>query len=394
MRKKVLFVMSSMDNGGAERALLNLIEELPVESYDIDLMLLNPSGLFMDQIPAKANLLETPPIVAECFTSIRGRKARIWRVAADMISMLVSRDEETRRGFRWEHFFAPRIEGLSSHYNTAVAFINGQVLYFVAEKVAADRKIVFYHGDYNSAHYSEKYERPRLEQMDGIYAVSEKCIDIVASVFPELSDKMSFLPNIVSSSAIRARASEFVPQEYGHGKFVILTVARITHEKGVDLAIKAAAELKSRGCIFHWYEMGKGLVGDGEAEKCKRLIEELGVSDVFTMIGAKDNPYPYIVNSDIVVQPSRLEGKSVALDEAKILGRPIVATSYPTVRDQLKEGEGIIVDIDPIAIADGIELLVNDKARRVAISKYLLSNDYGNSQCVADYRDAIDGGRR
>lgn len=391
MRKKVLFVMSSMDNGGAERALLNLLEEFPAECYDIDLMLLNPSGLFMGQIPAKVNLLETPPIVVECFTSIRGRKAKAWRVAADVISMFASRDEETRRGFRWEHFFAPRIANLPGSYDTAVSFINGQVLYFVTEKVSADRKIVVYHGDYRSAHYSERYERPRLEKMDGIYAVSERCIGIVASVFPELADKMGHLPNIVSSGVIRMRASEFAPQEYDHTKLVILTVARITHEKGVDLAIRAAAELKSRGCAFCWYEIGKGLSGDGEAEKCRRLIEDLEVSDVFTMLGAKDNPYPYIANSDIVVQPSRFEGKSVALDEAKVLGRPIVATSYPTVRDQLNEGEGVIVDINPVALADGIELLINDKARRAAITDHLLSNDYGNSECVADYCDAIDG---
>lgn len=391
MKKRVLFVMSSMDNGGAERALLNLLEALPSERYDIDLMLLNPSGLFMQQIPEKVNLLDTPPVMEECFTSIRGRRAKTWRIIADIISVLVSRDEETRRGFRWEHFFAPRIKSLPEHYDTAISFINGQVLYFVADKVSAGRKVVFYHGDYRSARYSESYERPRLEKMDGIYAVSEKCLGIVSSVFPDLSDRMGCLPNIVSSGAVRARASAFVPREYDQTKPVILTVARITHEKGVDLAIKASAELKSRGCVFHWYEIGKGLSGDSEVEKCEKLIEDLGVSDVFTLLGAKVNPYPYIANCDIVVQPSRFEGKSVALDEAKILGRPIVATSYPTISDQLKEDEGVVVEINSSAIADGVEMLINDEAKRVEISNHLMSNNYGNSECIAAYYEAIDG---
>ena len=100
-KKKVLFVMSSMDNGGAERALLNLLEELPEARYDVDLLLLNPTGLFMGQIPSKVAVLQTPAKVRDCFTSVRGRKAGVWRLTADVVSGIVSRDEETRRGFRW-----------------------------------------------------------------------------------------------------------------------------------------------------------------------------------------------------------------------------------------------------------------------------------------------------
>ena len=390
-KKKVLFVMSSMDNGGAERALLNLLEELSETHYDIDLLLLNPTGLFMGQIPSKVNVLQTPPKVRDCFTSVRGRKAGAWRLMADLVSGIVSRDEETRRGFRWQRFFSPGIGKIPGHYDTAVSFINGQVLYFVDEKIDADRKIVFYHGDYRSAHYSEKYERPCLERMDGIYAVSEKCIDIVRSVFPEMAYKMKSLPNIVSSEVIRRRASEFVPPEYDARVPRILTVARITHEKGIDTAIRASAELKQRGCLFRWYEMGKGLPGDGEQNACEKLVEELGVADVFVFLGARENPYPYIANCDIVVQPSRFEGKSVALDEAKILTRPIVSTAYPTVYDQLPEGEGVIAGTDAASLADAIQELLENPAHCKALSAHLVSHDYGNASRVADYVRAIEG---
>ena len=383
--------MSSMDNGGAERALLNLLEELPETHYDIDLLLLNPTGLFMGQIPLKVNLLQTPPKVRDCFTSVRGRKAGVRRLMADLVSGIVSRDEETRRGFRWQRFFSPGIGKIPGHYDTAVSFINGQVLYFVDEKIDADRKIVFYHGDYRSAHYSEKYERPCLERMDGIYAVSEKCIDIVRSVFPEMAYKMKSLPNIVSSEVIRRRASEFVPPEYDARVPRILTVARITHEKGIDTAIRASAELKRRGCLFRWYEMGKGLPGDSEQNACEKLVEELGVADVFMFLGARENPYPYIANCDIVVQPSRFEGKSVALDEAKILTRPIVSTAYPTVYDQLPEGEGVIAGTDAAALADAIQELLENPAHCKALSAHLVSHDYGNAGRVADYVRAIGG---
>lgn len=390
-KKKIIFVMSSMDNGGAERALLNLLEVLPYDCFEIDLLLLNPTGLFMGQIPSKVNLLVTPENVKDCFTSVRGRKAGAWRVLADIVSYLFSRDEETRRGFRWVHFFSPVIDKIPGHYDVAISFINGQVLYFVDAKINADRKIVFYHGDYISARYSKKYECPCLQHMDGIYAVSDKCIDIVKSVFPEMSSKMRALPNIVSSDVIRRRALDFEPAEFEKDVPIILTVARITHEKGVDIAVRTAAELKSRGCKFHWYEIGKGISGDNEVELCKQLVAELNVDDVFSFIGAKENPYPYIANCTIVVQPSRFEGKSVALDEAKILARPIVATAYPTVHDQVSEDEGAVAGKDPISLADAIQRLLNNPELRKSIEDFLGAHEYGNRKSISDYISILEG---
>ena len=96
-RRKIIFVMSSMDNGGAERALLNLLEELPRERYDVSLLLLNPSGLFMDQIPNYVHLVDTPKIVADCFSSARQGRHSVRHVLADVLSTIYSRDPETRR---------------------------------------------------------------------------------------------------------------------------------------------------------------------------------------------------------------------------------------------------------------------------------------------------------
>ena len=384
-KQRLLFVMSSMDNGGAERALLNLIEELPSDKFDIDLLLLNPSGLFMDQIPTKVNLLQTPDVVRDCFTSIRGRRASAWRIAADVVSSLVSRDEETRRGFRWKHFYSHVIDIIPGYYDTAISFINGQVLYFVDEKVKAARKIVFYHGDYRSARYSSKYELPHLQRMDGIYAISPECLAIFRSIFPEMQEKTGYLPNIVSPKVILSRAKEFYPPEFKSDGAIILTVARVTHEKGVDIAIEAAAELKRRGLKFTWFELGKGVAGDLELNKCRKLIEDLGVADVFLLLGPKENPYPYISNADIVVQPSRFEGKSVVLDESKILAKPIVATAYPTVADQVSEAEGVVVDIDPVALANGIELFLKDERRTTEIVNHLRSSSFGNTLYIEDY---------
>jgi glycosyltransferase involved in cell wall biosynthesis len=388
-KHKIIFVMSSMDNGGAERALLNLMEELPRERYSVNLLLLNPSGLFMNQIPDYVNLLETPRAIADCFSSARQKRPSVRHAIADLFSIIHSRDPETRRGYRWKHFYSHWIEEIPGNFDTAISFINGQVLYFVDEKIQARRKIVFYHGDYKSAHYSKEYEEPHLQHMDGIYGVSEGVVSMLEDIFPELSDRMSVLPNITSPATIQRRACEFEPQEYDETAPRILTVARLTPEKGVDIAVKAAAELKRRGVSFIWFEIGKAPTSDVKA--IEKIISELEVGDCFKLLGAKSNPYPYIAHCDIVVQPSRHEGKSVVLDEAKILGRPIVVTSYPTARDQIHDGEGIIVDIDPIALADGIEGLIESPERRKALSERVGELTYDNKALISLYCSKIDG---
>ena len=88
----------------------------------------------------------------------------------------------------------------------------------------------------------------------------------------------------------------------------------------------------------------------------KKQANDREVDKFITFLGLKENPYPYIKKCDLLVQSSRWEGKSVVLDEAKILGKPILATRYSTIEDQLLERkEGLIVEITPKAIAQGIK---------------------------------------
>lgn len=93
------------------------------------------------------------------------------------------------------------------------------------------------------------------------------------------------------------------------------------------------------------------------------FIQENGLEGKFVLEGLRDNPYPYMKRADLIVQPSRWEGKSIVLDEAKILGKAIVVTDYPSVHDQITDQvTGLITGMEPEAIADGIERLLKDTA--------------------------------
>lgn len=154
------------------------------------------------------------------------------------------------------------------------------------------------------------------------------------------------------------------------------------------MAIDAAYMLKRKHIQFQWF-----ILGNGPLEKSlKDKIKQKDVGDCFHLLGAKENPYPYIQNATIFVQTSRFEGKSVVLDEAKIIGAPIIVTNYPTVKDQIEDGkEGIIVPMNPEGIAAGIERMLTDTSLRQNIQTYLSEHEYGNQKEVQKYIDLIDG---
>ena len=115
------------------------------------------------------------------------------------------------------------------------------------------------------------------------------------------------------------------------------------------------------------------------------------MEDCVELLGTKSNPYPYIKNCDIFVQPSRYEGKSVVIDGAKILAKPIIATAYPTVKDQIQnDNEGLIVELNVDGIVDGIVALCSDDTKKQQITEYLNRHEYGNQEEIMKYIKLFD----
>lgn len=178
---------------------------------------------------------------------------------------------------------------------------------------------------------------------------------------------------------------DFYPVEYSGYNFKVLSVGRLSKQKGFDLAIEAARILKEKGFHFKWF-----IIGSGKLEKeLKQKVLKFNIDDYIEFLGKRENPYPYILNCDILVQPSRYEGKSVVLDEAKILCKPIVVTNYPTVIDQINEKEGLVTEISADEIALGVEKMFDENVRK-RYSNYLNSREYGNQQDIELYYDVID----
>ena len=380
--------MLSLYNGGAEKSLVNFLNELPRDKYQIDLLLFKRNGMFMKQVPDFVNILQTPQGLNKMFVPVRkSGKYMITRIYNTLKTRLVEKESKRRRAHRWNNCFTKHIEKLEGFYDVAIGYTSNEVLYYLNEKVSAKRKIVWVHNDYIGAGHSAEYDYPHLINIDDIVTISEKCKNILDEVFPDLKGRTHNIPNITSSAVVRNRADEFIPEEYDVKNFNILSIGRLDEQKGFDMAIEAASIMKKRGLNFKWCVIGSGVL----EKTLKKQIKEFGVEDVFYLIGTRNNPYPYIKNCDILVQSSRFEGKSVVLDETKILAKPIVATDYATVRDQIEDNkEGIIVPMTPVGIADGIEDLYKNKDKQEFIHNYLISNEYGNQYEIVKYMELID----
>ena len=385
--KKVLFVMLSLYNGGAEKSLVNMLNELPDDRYEVDLLLFKKKGMFLDQVPSWINILDTPDRLKKLYAPLKESGDMIFtKLAGTAISRLHEKNPNIRQGYRWEKFYSRKVDKLQKEYDVAIAYATGEAMFYVGEKVKAAKKIVWIHNDFRSAKHPKEYDYVYFKDME-LVTISDECARIVEEEFSDLNKHVHSIANITSSAVVRRRAEEFIPKELEPDKTNIVSIGRLSEQKGFDIAIDAAAILRDRNMKFKWSVIGDGSLHDGLQKK----ISDKHLEDCFELIGPRENPYPYIKHCDIFAQTSRFEGKSVVLDEAKILGAPILVTDYPTVHDQIQnENEGMIVGINAEAIAAGIEKLISDKELRERYSEYLLSREYGNQDEIQKYIELID----
>ncbi len=386
--KKVLFVMHTLGFGGAERALVNLLCELPRERYQADVLLFQRKGELMVQLPDWVRVLDTPDALNRLYGPLKkAGKYFLPKLLGKACAMVFRRTRKAQSAWRWRHVYGRLIPKLEGHYDAAVAFSGSEIQYFVADCVDAGKKIVFIHNDYRTAGYSAQDDEKSFGQMDAIVSISRRCVEVLEELFPQYKERMLYLENITSSAVVKARAQEFTPPEFSADRYNILSVGRLWAQKGFDMAIDAAALLKDKGVKFRWYVLGEGDL----REPLQKQIDEAGLTEDFLLLGARSNPYPYMQHCDVLVQSSRYEGKSVVLDEAKMLCKPIVATAYPTVADQVLDGqEGLVTPMTPAGIAEGVHRMLADEELRSAVTAYLAAQEYGNQAETEKYMKLLD----
>ena len=354
-----------MNVGGVERSLLGLLSTLPLDQYEVHLGLVHKVGGLLDRVPTNVQvheihiyhqywqLINEPPLWG---IKKMAKVGHLWEGLVHLLLYAHFKLTDTRWLFyRYLLRHEPMLPG---EYDVAVAFAGPSQMidYYVCEKVDAKEKWGWIHFDVSKFGIDRGMTARLYKNYQHIYIVSEAAKKIFDGMFPQFRDKTEVRYNVVAKEQILQMADEGNSFTDGFEGIRILTVGRISNEKGQRLAIKALSLLRAKGHNVRWYFVGEGK----DLEYCKRLVTELNVSDDAVFLGLQTNPYGYMRDCDIYVQPSRHEGYCITLAEALCFDHPIVATDFTGAQEQLKDRmDSIITSYFVEDLADGVEKVLN-----------------------------------
>lgn len=376
--KDILISSFDMEIGGVERSLISMLDKFDYKNYNVDLMLYSHTGEFMKFISNdKYHLLPE----SKYYKTYRMHIASIFKNKQMKIGLARLKARFNSKGngtcqmqYMWKYTL-PYMPKLNKKYDVAISYLWPH--YFVSEKVDANTKIAWIHTDYSKIETNIDMDLEMWNKFDYIVAVSQECKNAFLSKYHSLEEKIIVMENITSPEFIKKQSLEKIDDfKKEKGLFKLLSVGRFDEAKGFDNAIKALRILHDRGYKnIKWYVIGYGR----DEELLKNLIKENNLEDSFILLGKKVNPYPYMKECDLYVQPSRYEGKAVTVTEAQILGKAVMITNYKTANSQLKNGQdGYITDLSIEGIADGIEKLYKDEKLRKRLEENCKNNDYTN----------------
>ncbi len=396
MKKKIFVFSHAMEIGGAERALLGLLDSIDYSKYEVDLFLLRHSGELMSLIPKKINLLpEIPqysaimkPMVSAFkegqFKIVFGRlcgkiKAKRYDTKFSLNNSAVAIEYSHKYTIK----YLPKIN--NKHYDAAISFLTPH--YIVDQKIDADKKIAWIHTDYSTINVDVESELKMWSKYDCIVSISDDVTATFLKKFPSLKSKIVLMENILSKAFIDEQAEAFsVKCEIPDGSVKLLSIGRFCEAKNFDNVPEIASIIKSKGIDFKWYIIGFG----ADESLIKSKIAEYKMEDTVIILGKKNNPYPYIKACDVYIQPSRYEGKCVAVREAQILNKPVIITDYASSKSQLTDGfDGIIVPMDNQKCAEGIVKVINDNECLKKLIANTRKTDYTNSKEIEKLYEII-----
>lgn len=378
-KKDILVVFTGpMELGGIERSLLGLLDSIDYNEYNVDLFLYAHHGPLMYLINENVNVLPEEKELAylrESFgTKLKNRAyySAYMRCKEAVISKFthINHDE------MWAEIMRKKVKPIKKHYDLALGFFRPFDL--IDEKIYADIKVGWIHTDYSSAREDLELLRKDYAKMDYIVGVSNQTVRTFIELFPEFESKVIISENIISESFMKSEADKLdVSNEMKDNCVKLLSIGRFCEAKNFDNVPEIASVIKSKGVDFKWYIIGYG----ADENLIKSKIAQYNMEDTVIILGKRENPYPYIKACDIYVQPSRYEGKCVAVREAQILNKPVIITNYASSKSQLQDGfDGVIVPMDNQGCANGIVKVIYDKDLQNQLIENTKKTDYTNSK--------------
>lgn len=387
-KKNILFLVSDLESGGFQKSLISLLQSFNYEKYDVDLLVLCPSGIFLNQVPSEVNIISTNipleffkafPI---CIKELIKKNEYLLAIKRG-INLVLSRIDRGRAGI----YMSRQIPAIDKEYDVAIDYNGQHILYYMVDKIKAKKKISYFHSDYKKWDYYKAADKKYYPKVDYIVTISDICKESLDEIFPECKDKTKVIHNISSTKIITKLAMEKCPVVFDKSYINLVMVGRPSNVKGYDFAIEACKKLKNDGYKVRIYSVGTS----NEISKFEKMVSDNNLENEFIFLGETNNPYCIMKEADIYIHPSRFEGKSVAIDEAKILAKPIIISNFTTSKDHINNAvNGLIVGLSSQELALGIQKMIDDKTLREYLISNLKNENLGNEDEVEKLYTLID----
>lgn len=362
--KKIVFGITSLTLGGAERVLVDIVNYLKDE-YDITIFTLYSSGEFESELDEKIKLVSVYNKTYNDFTDSEKKYMSLCMVSNTL----------RRRLYK---------KYIKNKYDVEIAFLEGPITWIFSHKSRA-RKIAWVHNDIiqvfgtdTKADLKKKLSEKTYKKYDEIIFVSKDNLEKFESVFTN-NVKKQVIHNYLDSKKVIEKSNAFIPSEYNHKKNIFVVVSRLTDQKGISRLIDVHKNLITK---YHHHIF---IIGDGpDRKELITKVATLGLENTFHIIGKKENPYPYVKHANYFMLPSMYEGFPMTVVEAKILSKPILITDTAAREVVENYKNSIVVENSEKGISDGMVKLMSNTKKTTYKNK-------DNEHIIKEIIDVIEG---
>lgn len=379
--KKILFFIESLQGGGAEKVLLDLVSNLDTSKYEVYVKTISDNGIYVSQMQEHCHYSS----FLHCSDLKKGFvKSLLYRVKYKLIYKLSP------------HLVAKMLFA-KNHYDIGIAFVEGFATRIVgATDLNFNQRIAWVHVDPIERDYADTYFRS-IDEEKAYYCKYNKIVCVSESVKASVKKKfgvdlpLMVLYNPIDKDNILQKANEFYLEKRTE-KFSLVSVGRMEEQKGFERLIRIISVVRENYDI----DCGLTILGDGSL-KCslQELIKTLRLEKHVDMPGFQTNPYPYIKNADLFVCSSIAEGYSLVVAEALVLGVPVIATNCSGPNELLENGNyGFLVDNDERSLLNGIVNILSDEEKLEAYRQKAVVRSiwFDLEQTIASIEEIFDNG--
>ncbi len=357
---KFLIVMDAIGTGGISSAFINYIHEVS-KQVDCDIMVFDEESINKESLPPNVNVIKSNwrlRILGMPQNEVK-KLSHAWAFIR-MIFVFIAKILNGRVARKILLFFTKKVNG----YDVAISYTQDVGWHslargcndYVLDNVEAKVKCAYIHCDYERYGGYHKKQESMYEKFDYVFCVSDGCRTSFLKCFPNLKKKAIVMGNFTNVINIQKRALEdFISKKNCKN---IVTICRISEEKGIFRTVKVVERLVNEGYDFCWTIVG----GGDDYNKVVEIVEKKRLKKYIELVGMKKNPFPYLANADVFLLPSIHEAAPMVFGECWALGIPIISTETSSAKEMVENQKiGVVCDNSEEGIYNAIKLFLNGK---------------------------------